>query len=434
VKRKFRVLASLGFVSLLALSGRAHAETTIIKPADGWEVYTAGRVGAFVEVLDGQGVPAGTTGHVLTNEGLTAPSDPANGVANQGHLFASRVRSGFLGNILTLGVRRQLTTSTTVTGQISLWSTAETNAERTYEKDPADVREGYLKIDGPGGSLLVGRALSLFGRGATEIDFLYGHGYAVGAPNAFDTSGPTAGHIGYGVIANVFAGGVAYATPSFYGLQLSVGYYDPATVNGQIYQRTKLGRPEAEATFDANFGNSGKVHLFADGAYQKLYDGTNGTTQSDSAYGAAAGARLELGVFHLGVAVYSGKGLGVNYFLNQDESFTNQATAKLRPFDGGYVQAQLAFRKLCGGPLCTGLDFNVGAGITRAHQMTEDLDPQYPNQPDYLKSQMGISGVVVYHLTDYLHAAVDYFRSDITWWLGEERVIHSFNAGMTLTW
>jgi hypothetical protein len=434
VKRKFWVLTSLSFGSLFALSGHALAETTLIKPTDGFEVYTSGRVGAFVELLDGQGVPAGTTGHVLTNEGVTAGSDPANGVANQGHLFASRVRSGFLGNVLTLGVRRHLTESTTVTGQISLWSTTETNAERTYEKDPADVREGYLKIEGPGGSLLAGRALSLFGRGATEIDFLYGHGYAVGAPNGFDTSGPSAGHIGYGVIANVFAGGVAYATPSFQGLQLTVGYYDPATVVGQIYQRTKLGRPEAEATFDANFDSSSKIHLFVDGAYQKLYDGTNGTTRSDSAYGASAGARIELGPFHLGVAAYSGKGLGVNYFLYQDDSFTNQATAKLRTFDGGYVQTQLALRKLCNGPLCTGLDINVGAGITRAHQMTDDLDPQYPGQPDYLKSQMGISGVVVYHFTDYLHAAFDYFRSDVTWWLGEERVIHSFNLGMTLTW
>jgi hypothetical protein len=434
VKRKLWVLAGLSLSSLFAFSSRASAETPLVKPTDGWEVYTSGRVGAFVEVLEGQGVPTATPGRTLTNEGVTANSDPANGVVNQGHLFASRVRSGFLGNILTLGVRRQWTESTTVTGQISIWSTAETNAQRTYEKEQADVREGYLKVQGPGGSLLVGRALSLFGRGATEIDFLYGHGYGVGAPSGFADSGPSGGHIGYGVIANVFVSGIAYATPSLGGLQLSVGYYDPATLVGQIYQRTKLGRPEAEATFDSNLCDVGKVHIFADGAYQKLYDGTNGTTQSDSAYGGAAGARLELGPFHVGVAAYTGKGLGVNFFLNQDESITNQATAKFRPFDGGYIQTQLAIKKVCGFPNCGGIDFNVGAGITRAHEMTEDLDPRYPNQPDYLKSQMGISGVVVYHFTDYLHGALDYFRSDVKWWLGEERVMNSFNAGMTLTW
>jgi hypothetical protein len=319
-------------------------------------------------------------------------------------------------------------------GQISLWSTAETDAQRTYQKDVTDAREGYLKVEGPGGSLLVGRALSLFGRGATEIDFLYGHGYAVGAPTGFADSGPSGGHIGYGVIAAVFAAGVVYATPSVGGLQLSVGYYDPSTTVGEIYQRTKYGRPEAEATFDSPLGSIGKIHVFADGAFQKLYDGTNGTTQSASAYGAAAGARLELGAFHLGVAAYSGTGIGVNYFLNQDQSFSNKATNTLRPFDGGYVQTQVEIKKVCSLPSCGGIDFNVGAGITRAHQMTQDLDPMYPNQPDYLKSQMGISGVIVYHFTSYLHGAVDYFRSDVKWWLGEEQVVNSFNAGLTLTW
>jgi hypothetical protein len=97
----------------------------------------------------------------------------------------------------------------------------------------------------------------------------------------------------------------------------------------------------------------------------------------------------------------------------------------MRTFDGGYVQTQLSVANF---------DFNVGAGITRAHQLTDDLDPQYPNQFIYLKSQMGVSGVVVYHFSPYLHGALDYFRADTTWWLGEEQVINSFNAGMTLTW
>jgi hypothetical protein len=90
-----------------------------------------------------------------------------------------------------------------------------------------------------------------------------------------------------------------------------------------------------------------------------------------------------------------------------------------------YVQTQLSVNDF---------DFNAGWGLTRAHQMTDDLDPQYGNQPDYLKSQMGISGVVVYHFSKYLHGALDYFRADTRWWLGEKQVMNSFNAGMVLTW
>jgi hypothetical protein len=429
VKHRICVAAGLGFGCLLALPGRARAEVTLVKPADNWEVYTSGRVSAFAELVEGKGHPEATNPqHPVTQEGIpfTDIADSSNGMRNNaGHIAAFRVRNGFLGNILSVGVRNQLTPSTTVTGQISIWSTIESAQERTYLPNLPDVREGYLKVEGPGGTLLAGRALSLFGRGATEIDFLYGHGFGVGAPQGFSNQGPSAGHIGFGVLANIFAAGVAYATPSFNGLQLTVGYYDPAELVGVTFSRTKLGRPEAEATYDAKFGQHNKVHVFVDGAFQKLYD-TSGTNQSKSVYGAQAGARLELGVFHLGVAAFSGKGVGVNYFLNQSDSINNQTSFNMRPFDGGYVQTQVALQKF---------DFNVGAGVTRAHQMTEDLDTNLnPGQPDYLKSQRGISAVVVYHFASYLHGALDYFRADTTWWGGETQGVNSFNAGMTANW
>jgi hypothetical protein len=422
-------VAALGFTLALSLSGHARAETTIVTPGEGWEVYTGGRVGAFVEVIEGDGVPATPSGVTLANEGVTVHADPGpDGTPNAGHVFASRVRSGFLGNILTLGLRRKIFASSTLSAQISIWGTAETDSGRTYLKNLPDEREGYLQLEGPAGRLLVGRALSLFSRGATEIDFLYGHGYAVGAPTGFSDYGPSGGHIGYGVLASVFAAGVAYATPSFYGLMLTAGYYDPGNITGQYFGRTKLGRAEGEATYDLRLGTIGKLHVFVNGAYQKLY----ATQKSDSSdvYGAGVGARIELGPFHLGVAAHSGNGLGVNFFLNQTDSIDNRQSGDLRYFDGAYVQTQTVVGKF---------DFNAGIGITRAHQLTADIDPQYLNAEgypsySYLKSQFGISGVVVYHFTDNLHAALDYFRSDVKWWLGQHQVLNSYNAGMTVTW
>jgi hypothetical protein len=396
---------------------------TLVKPADNWEVYTSGRVGAFGEFLNGDPFPTGS-GASVASEGVDIKSDAANGMSGAGRVSAFRVRSGFLSNVLTLGVRRNLTPSTVVTGQISIWATAETDAQRSYFKNLPDAREGFLKVEGPGGTLLVGRALSLFGRGGTETNFLYGHGYAVGAPGGFTTSGPTGGHIGYGVLGNVFVAGIAYATPPVAGLQLHVGYYDPAVMVGQVYSRTKLGRPEARASFDTPLGATGKLHLFVEGAFQKLYDNVNGTNDSKNVYGGAAGARLEVGPFHLGVSGYSGKGLGVYYFLSQTDSINNKTTSNMRPFDGLYTQAQLVVNKF---------DLNAGWGITRAHQMTDDLDTSVA-QWDYLKSQMGISAVVVYHFSTYLHGAFDYFRSDVRWWGGEKQVIHSLNLGATVTW
>lgn len=419
--------ATLGVVCLCAAARPARAEVTLAKPADNWEVYTSGRVGAFAEVLQGRGVPLGQSPHLTTQEGVIVTSaDSSDGTANtSGDVLAYRVRSGFLGNIASIGVRHQMTESTLVTGQISIWSTIESQGQRTYQKNLPDVREGYVKVQGPGGTLLAGRALSLFGRGATEIDFLYGHGFGVGAPQGFNDQGPSAGHIGFGVLANVFAAGVAYATPSAAGLQLTVGYYDAGVLVGQRYSRAKLGRPEASLTYDAEFSGNGKLHVFLEGAFQKLYD-TNGTNESKNVYGAQGGARLEVGPVHVGVAGFTGKGLGLNYFLSQSDSINNQASNNMRPFDGAYVQAQVALGRV---------DLNAGWGITRAHQMTEDLDVNLSaNQPEYVKTQMGISGVAVYHFSKYFHGAFDYFRAQTDWWYGSHQAVNAFNVGMIATW
>ena len=423
--------ASIGFASFVLGSVTAHAEVIVSRPADGWEVYTSGRVGAFAEVVQGDAQFPKIDGKPSpTADGIVVQTGPGpNGENNGASALASRVRSGFLGNILTVGVRRKLTDYTTLTGQISIWATAETDGGRTYLRNFTDEREGFLKVEGPLGALTVGRQLSLFSRGATQIDFLYGHQFGVGAPNGFNDFGPSGGHIGYGVLAAVFAAGIVYATPSFNGLQLTVGYFDPGTLVGQYWARTKAGRAETEATYDANFGASNKLHVFANGAYQKLYAAQ--TQDSTAIYGAGVGARLEVGPFHVGVAGHTGKGLGINYFLNGSDSLFNANTYEMRGFDGAYVQTQLALDKF---------DFNVGWGITRLHQLTADIDPKYfvegLNYPtvSYLKSQMGISAVVVYHFTPNLHAAVDYFRSDQRWWQGEKQILNSFNLGGTVTW
>ncbi|HYP76877.1 MAG TPA: hypothetical protein VER12_13010 [Polyangiaceae bacterium] len=428
---KRHLLASVGFGSVILGCVTAHAEVVIAKPIDGLEVYTAGRVGAFAEVVDGDAQPPQIDGKPTpTADGIAIQSGPGpNGENNGAHATAFRMRSGFLGNILTLGVRYQLTPYTTVSGQISIWATAETDSQRTYLRNFTDEREGFLKVEGPGGTLTVGRQLSLFSRGAIQINFLYGHQFGVGAPVGFNEFGPSGGHIGYGVLAPVFAAGMVYATPAFHGLQLTAGYFDAGTLVGQYWARTKAGRAEGEATYDADFGGANRLHVFVNGAHQKLYGAQ--TTEKTDIYGVGAGARLEVGPFHVGVAGHTGKGLGINYFLNGSDSLFNANTYEMRNFDGAYVQTQYVLKKF---------DFNVGWGITRLHQLTADIDPQYfvpgNNYPSisYLKSQMGVSAVVVYHISPSFHASVDYFRSDQRWWQGEKQILSSYNAGATLTW
>jgi hypothetical protein len=498
VIRAPRVVASIiAFSAVVGLAARARADITLAAAQNesGWEVYTFGRAGVFVSVLKGDGIPQAygpqyrdpITGvvtldgsgnpiqatdmngrplfaaiHGVGDGGVRAgPSDPylaPDGQSGQGPIFASRVRSGFMGNIFGLGVKRALTPWTRLDVVFSIWGTTETEGRRTFYKNTPDWRESYIRVEGPLGTLVLGRALSLFSRGAVEIDFLYGHNYGVGNPADFDGRGPTAGHIGYGVIAPVFVGGVTYATPKFHGLQLTVGYFDPATTVGIYWGRTKFGRPEGELAYDVAAPNF-RLHLFASGAWQRLYSlslavDANGNSiderpQAD-VLGGAGGARVEVGRFHLGVAGHRGRGIGVGYFLDgSDANFAKDTTHELRTFTGAYAQAQVGAGKF---------DFNAGWGVTWIDALEADKNSNWcglvpdPTMPDkvcagytkatgvvlpassILKSQMGWSAVVVYHATPNIHIAADYFLSNVKWQQGEQQIVHSYNLGTTVTW
>ena len=411
------------------------------------EFFTTGRLGGFVEALRGDGRPQAfgpspTTPStfvpihpVASDNAINYPSDPVVGpdgmTVVRGPLFAMRWRSGFLPNILGFGVHYRLSDTVLVTGYVAIWATAETDSERTYFYNYTDEREGYLRIEGRAGSLLVGRSLTLFSRGATEIDYLYGHGFAVGNPAGFEEHGPAGGHIGYGVLANVFAAGAVYTSPSLAGVKLTAGYFDPATFVGLYWVRTKYGRPEAELTYDLPpMAAPVRLHLFGNGTWQKVY--ATDLPRSSDVWGVGAGGRIEIGRYHLGVAGHTGTGLGVNYALNGSDAVVEQYhSQQLRKFDGLYVQGQVVL-----GPV----DVNAGWGITRVHQVPADTDPSFfdPNTGapvvSVLKSRTGLSAVVVYHASQRLHFAADYFRADIRWWLGERQVVNTFNLGGTLTW
>ena len=89
-------------------------------------------------------------------------------------------------------------------------------------------------------------AISVFyGRISTETDFIYGHNYGLGLP-CMDVGGnPTCGHVGTGVMGAGFGAGFAYSTPSFAGLKLKVGLYDPVRILGG-WDRAALLRPEGQ--------------------------------------------------------------------------------------------------------------------------------------------------------------------------------------------
>ena len=427
----------------------AAAEVTLVNTGT-WEAYTDGRIGGFVSYVRGDGYPRikldpntmnpvqnPLGGGISTND--ANPIDDPNNPPPQPRLESVRIRSGFVGNILGIGVRTHLA-SNKLTMYTQLWSDIESESRRKYVPMPVDVRQAYLKVEGSWGGLTVGRQGTLFSRGAAEIDFMYGHGYGVGFPTAVDSSGMAAGHVGTGVLGPGFAAGAVYATPAFVGLQLNVGVFDPVAIVG-AWDRTKWPRPEGELTYDVDFGGHAKIHLFVNGGYQAAYRIGERDGIWTSATGVGYGGRFEVGPVHLGLASHYGRGLGLYYALEaSDASYDTSPAHRLRNSDGYYAQAQVALSKF---------DLNAGAGISRIIPLgsetvvlngmpvaipadgAADVNGQ---RRSLIKYQLGLSGAVVYHFSPSLHFDVDYFRAAFKWQLGESQVAHFVNTGLTATW
>jgi hypothetical protein len=451
---------------------KAAAEKILAHDGD-WTVFSDGRVGAFFSGVDGDGYPQhrdalgkdpnGATVVIGTitpraggnNEAATAQQSKPFTLDQftQGQIERMRFRSGMIANTFGFGVRGPLTESTTVKGYIQLWAWVENVNEQKGQINYADVRQGYVKAEGPWGSVLLGRTRGLFSRAATDIDTMYGHGYGVGYPGSFDTAGgPTQGQIGFGLLGSGFASGVVYATPALnpapwvthlFGypfeqrIQLTIGAFDPVQLQG-AWPRTKWARPEAELTIEETIGQFAKVFAFINATYQRAYstgdpgDGPDHTT----AKGFTTGGRLELGPVHLGFSYLYGYSLGLNYALETSDAALDQ-TFHSRKTDGYYGQLQVSIKKV---------DVSASYGITQVFLTDFDKVPvastkfaslnYYPMYfpTSVIKHQQGISCGAVYHIRPWLHFDVDLFRADFAWYEGEKQVIYVANSGMMFTW
>jgi hypothetical protein len=467
---------TLGYVAAAAgclLTARtASAEVTIVKLENNWEVYLAGRVGGFFSYAFGDAYPViPTNGSNIVSGGgvdeknfdvipkLDAMGQPDK--TQQGTLSKMRVRSGLIPNVLTLGTRKKWGADTTFKAQVTVWGQIEPDyfddpalakLPRTSGSDfgvAADFREGYLMIEGPWGGVQGGRFMSLFTRGNFETDLMYGHGYGVGFPGVhtppaaggtevaggLTRPGPTSGMAGFGMLGPTWAGGIAYSTPNLSGLKITAGLFEPVLLLGTAYDSTRIPRPEGEITYDL-VSSGFKMHLYGDGAWQKLYN--NKALQTANMLGAGYGGRFEVGPFRLGVGGFMGQGTGLYYPFDASPTSVSQAPGPmvldpmsmmmvpgktkndLRTFRGYHAMAMLALGEV---------DLMLGAGQTQVLRTDDDK-----NDPDsIIKTQTGISAGVVYHLSENVHFDVDFMNTSFAWYGDQKQKVNFLNTGAVLT-
>lgn len=415
---KNAILQLCAFAIVSGLAKDVRADIPLAK-ANGWELSLGGRLNTFVSFAAGNGLPSGIPNY----EGVYDYPD------GSGNIMKTRIRSGFIQNVMGFTLKKELSSDTTVTGRFATWvGVSETQSKVDY---PAlDARELYIKIDAPWGGVLAGRNLSLFGRGAILLDYDMVHNYGLGSPCAIQAAqGGACGFAGYGLLFPAYNAGIVYNTPALGGLQLSVGAFDPSAVSTASYQRTPYPRMEGDLTFSVPKYFKASVS----GQWQQIGQNAAPFLNVD-AVGVSASAGVTLGPVQIGGAGFVGQGLGI-YSAMEDSPIFSDSIGVIRHQQGVVAMASVSFgdTKIGG-----------GAGVTQVLRTVNDgTAPLTSQTTEFPKQQLGVSVGLYQHIKDTLVLALEYFRSDITWQteldpsnmtnvITPSQVVNFVNAGVTL--
>src|SRR5262245_20029707 len=168
-------LVGLLLVGCTLFWARPAAADVVLLEKGGWTFFTRGRVGAFLSVGFGDDFPDPTDPLPGSDPSMPSPN-PTHFVSGfsgaqtfgwhsdyqrtaTGKFFTMRVRSGTLSNILGFGLKKDLGNGASATGYIAIWAPIESFGRDKWKAIDADVREGYVTIDGKFGTLTAGRMM-----------------------------------------------------------------------------------------------------------------------------------------------------------------------------------------------------------------------------------------------------------------------------------
>lgn len=427
------IAAAAALAVLIGRSAPAKAEL-VIYDKDGWSVATDGRVNAFYSYAHGKGRPLDLPpANPAPGAGIEHPLDNDNGIDG------SRIRSGFVGTVLGFTIKKQIAEQLSMKAHLAIWWTIEQRRTIGAGTNNVDGREAYLKVEGPWGSVMGGRTLGLFGRGNILLNADYAHGNGVGYPCDVANFGPACGHVGFGVLYPGFTPSIRYATPdTLGGFSFEGGIFDPLTLGGP-FQRTPYPRIEAEAAYsyhkEEDFTHAkawaGATWQRAAG-YNENPDPTDPTARKTinvvDPYGFAGGVRGGVGPVRLGVAAWTGKGIGMTYPL-ENTQYPFDVNYDLRTSQGIYTQAMITVAKT---------DICLGWGVNSLVENAVDKAPPdkmgVPQvRANVIDRQMGISAGVWHHW-EAVTVGLEYFRADYKWVYKNSQVVNFVNAGGTFKW
>ncbi len=412
----------------------AAAEFSLAKQ-DGWELSLDGRINTFVSFAQGDKTPEGVAEWTA---GLFEPADPHND-----KIMVTRVRSGFVQNVLGFSVAKQVTPDYKLSGRFALFAGVSNERKPILGSQPdVQARELFIRLEAPWGTIEAGRNLGLFGRGGVFMDYEIVHANGLGSPcSTRQILGGACGFAGHGILFPGFNAGALYSTPKFAGIQAAVGLFDPTVNSEKGYEITPYPRLEAQLSF--NYHDQFKV--FGEGMWQRLIntsplkdaamnvvmEGGKPKDQVADATGVAAGAMFSGGPIQVGGAFYAGTGLTLIVPIFNTPILAD-GLGVLRKGQGFVGMASVKF----GGTKIAG-----GGGISQLKLTPTDQQSLPFSQIVPPKQQIGISIGLYQTMFKQLTWALEYFRGQYTWYdyrnaagvvAAPKQNVNFINTGLTL--
>jgi len=421
--RRARVAAASLAAALAAAPHLARAEI-VLHDAEGWRVFTTGRAEGHYQLIQGDADP-------VSHNRLVGGQLENNGSQDQNnHLVDSRVRSGFVATQLGFGVKNKLSDTLEATAFVSIWLNGIDSGKGAppLNKD-VDVRDGWGSLAGPAGTFVFGRAFSIFGSASGDVNS-YAWEYAVGHPCLADSATIACGSVGAGPLYAGYNAQLRYITPRIAGFELQASIEDPSSLPD--FHITPLPRFEGELNFSVPIHGDGKLVITGQGLAQKLgkLNATRDGTDFTTAWGAMGVARFELGLLKLGGGVWTGKGMGTNNALQQDD----QAKPLAHDLPGGNFPGDelRMFRGYFGNVVLSwhGTALAVGGGAAFVEETISDAAAV---STSLLKQNVEFHAVLTQRVhTLVFSAELMHWRSD--WYLGETQALNFIGAGSVFAW
>ncbi len=431
-----------GFSLGLLLAPSQASADVVFYEKEGWSVYTRGLIASHYQLAIGDPDPTTTHGVLVGGKILTPsvtdscgemePNPAMPGTTRcRPTLTLSRIRSGFIGTQLGVGVRRIITPDVKVDSLIAI-NLADISSNRNQDiNKPVDVREAWAHVSTPVGTFKVGRQFMIFGSGSAPV-VLISHKYSVGNPCFVNFPTIACASVGAGPMYAGFDAQLRYETPRFVGLQFQTAVADPWV--GPDFQITPYPRVDAELNFDQSFGEGIRARVFVEGIFQEVRrrNSTTNELKKGQVVGGFGSAIVDVAGFAIGGGGWQCKGCGTRQVFEVGVDGANPLAFDkifdLRTSRGFFGNAGYTF-----------MDFTLAAGAGAAfvrptnNDATELVGGTPSTSVSVLHSSTEFHTTLTYKW-DTLVFSAEYMRWANKWHYGEKQDVNYGGAGANYFW